>query len=96
MKYTNDIQIERRELIKENEALKAKITSMELQIKNGEREREKFFEGASWAAKQAVVASEKAMDSSKKAGDDYKQRVKDCDDDAFMRLRCAEWLLDHT
>lgn len=96
VKYTNQIQIERRELLKENEALKAKIAAMEQQTKNGEREREKFFEGASWAAKQGVVASEKALDNSKKASDDYKQRVKDCDDDAFMRLRCAEWLLDHT
>jgi hypothetical protein len=42
------------------------------------------------------VASEKAIDGSKKAGDDYKQRVKDCDNDSFMRLRCADWLLDQT
>ena len=42
------------------------------------------------------MASEKAIDGSKKAGDDYKQRVKDCDNDSFMRLRCADWLLDQT
>ena len=76
--------------------LKHKIESMQHQTKNGEREREKFFEGASWAAKQSVVASEQAMDKSKKAGDDYRQRIKECDTDSFMRLRCAEWLLDST
>lgn len=69
---------------------------MEAQTKNGDREREKFFEGASWAAKQAVVASEKAIDSSKKAGEDYKNRLRECENDSFMRLRCAEWLMDQT
>jgi len=96
VKYTNQIQVERRELLRENEMLKSKIAAMEAQTKNGEREREKFFEGASWAAKQGVIAGERAIDSSKKAGDDYRQRVKECDNDSFMRLRCAEWLLDQT
>jgi hypothetical protein len=50
--------------------LKNKIESMQQQTKNGEREREKFFEGASWAAKQSVVASEQAIDKSRKAGAD--------------------------
>lgn len=94
VKYTNQIQAERRELLRENESLKAKIALIESQTRNGDREREKFFEGATWAAKQAVVASERAIDSAKKAGTDYTQRVKECDNDSFMRLRCAEWLLD--
>lgn len=31
--------------------LKQKLQNLEAQTKNGDREREKFFEGASWASK---------------------------------------------
>ena len=51
VKYTNQIQIERRELQQENERLKQELNSLKTTTKNGEREREKFFEGASWNAK---------------------------------------------
>ena len=51
VKYTNQIQIERRELQQENERLKQELESLKATTKNGEREREKLFEGASWNAK---------------------------------------------
>ena len=28
--------------------------------------------------------------------DDYKQRLRECEDDHFLRLRAGEWLLDST
>ena len=43
-----------------------------------------------------MVASENGMARAKKVSEDYHQRVKDCENDSFMRLRCAEWLLDST
>jgi len=51
VKYTNKILIEKRELTKENEILKNKIESLESMRVNGDQEREKFFEGAAWAAR---------------------------------------------
>ena len=48
--------MERRKLLKENEELKQKVAALELNRRGGEIEREKFFEGASWACKQAVNA----------------------------------------
>ena len=51
VKYTNQIQIERRELLQENERIKQELTVLKTVTKNGDREREKFFEGASWNAK---------------------------------------------
>ena len=51
VKYTNQIQIEKRELQLENERLNQKIAQLEAQSKTGDREREKFFEGATWSAK---------------------------------------------
>ena len=36
------------------------------------------------------------MTKNAKAAADYKIRLKECDNDHFMRLRAAEWLLDST
>ena len=71
VKYTNDIQIERRELIQENEHLKQKIVMLEAQSKTGDREREKFFEGASWSAKQSVQACDRGVVRANQVSLDY-------------------------
>ena len=96
VKYTNQIQIERRELLQENERLKQELAQLKATTQNGEREREKFFEGASWNAKQAVKACDEGMVKAVKTGEDYKNRLKECENDHFMRLRAGEWLLDST
>ena len=69
---------------------------MKTVTQNGDREREKFFEGASWNAKQAVKACDEGLAKNGKASEEYKIRIKECDQDHFMRLRAAEWLLDST
>lgn len=54
VKYTNKILLERRKLEAENAELKLKLDRVTGAVKNGETDRERFFEGASWAAHQCV------------------------------------------
>jgi hypothetical protein len=54
VKYTNKIQIEKRKLEQENEELKQKLHRMSQSLKDGDTDRERFFEGASWAGRQCV------------------------------------------
>ncbi len=54
VKFTNKIQLEKRRLELENAELKQKLDRLQTSFKNGETEREKFFEGASWASRQCV------------------------------------------
>ena len=61
VKYTNKILMEKRELVKENEILKNKIEALDSMRVNGDQEREKFFEGAAWAARQCADAGAKAL-----------------------------------
>ena len=49
------------ELLQENGKLKQELDQLKATTKNGEREREKFFEGASWNAKQAVKACDEGL-----------------------------------
>lgn len=54
LKYTNEIQMERRRLKEENEQLQAKIDSMVLAKKDELDEKQKFYEGASWLGRQSL------------------------------------------
>ncbi len=59
-----NVQIEKRKLEQENAELKSKLERLQLSFKNGETERENFFDGASWAARQCVQACDKGVDQS--------------------------------
>ena len=61
VKYTNQIQLEKRKLETENNELKQKLERLEASFKNGETERQKFFEGASWASRQSVQSCDQGM-----------------------------------
>ena len=63
-------------------------------INDGETDRERFFQGASWAARQCVQSCDKGTAGMAKLRDQYNDRIRACDDDHFMRLRAAEWLID--
>jgi hypothetical protein len=54
VKFTNKIQIEKRHLEIENADLKQKLERIQSSIRNGETERERFFEGAAWSSRQCV------------------------------------------
>ena len=71
------LQATNAELLQENEQLKQKIALLETTTKNGDREREKFFEGASWNAKQAVKACDDGIAKNTKAGEEYKLKLKE-------------------
>lgn len=96
VKYTNQIQMERRKLLKENEELKQRVAAYELNRRGGEIEREKFFEGASWACKQAVVACEGGVDKARTLATEYHAKLKECENDTFLRMRVADWLIDQS
>ena len=88
--------MERRRLLKENEELKQKVAALELNRRGGEIEREKFFEGASWACKQAVNVCENGCDKARTVSAEYHAKLKECEDDTFLRMRVADWLIDQT
>lgn len=67
---------------------------MQASIRDGETERERFYEGASWSARQCVQACDSGIDKSEQLKTQYADRIKECASDHFMRMRCAEWLLD--
>ena len=71
VKYTNKIQIEKRNLEIENSELKAKLARIQESIKNGETERERFFEGASWAARQSVLACDTGIQKASQLKSQY-------------------------
>jgi hypothetical protein len=78
----------------ENAELKSKLAQVTSSIRSGETERDKFFQGASWASRQCVQACDSGM---QKMGDlrvQYDNRIRECKEDHFLRLRVAEWLMD--
>jgi hypothetical protein len=61
---------------------------------NGDQEREKFFEGAAWAARQCTDSNAKAVKSIENVRVEYNDRINEAGENHFMRLRAAEWLMD--
>lgn len=51
LKYTNQIQMERRKLHEEKEALQLQLAQTREAQKDEKAEKEKFYEGASWLGK---------------------------------------------
>ena len=94
VQYTNKIQIEKRRLEQENSELKQKLSKLQSSIREGDTERERFFEGASWAAKQCVLACDSGNGKFDTLRRQYNDRIHECESDHFMRMRAAEWLLD--
>ena len=74
--------------------MKQKLARTQQSIKEGETERESFFEGASWSARQCVQACDSGIDKSEHLKAQYNDRINECASDHFMRMRAAEWLLD--
>jgi hypothetical protein len=58
LKYTNEIQMERRRLQEEKDELQKEIDSMKLAKADQEEERQKFYEGASWLGRQSYAFAE--------------------------------------
>ena len=61
VQHTNKIQIEKRRLEAENEELKQKVARLQASINDGDIDRERFYEGASWSAKQCVQACDSGL-----------------------------------
>lgn len=86
-------------LMEENEDLKSKITILEKHQRNEDIQRDKFYEGAVWAAKQCVGECEKSLDKAKiltKVGGEYEKRMKECGSDDFLKMRNNEWVVDQS
>ncbi len=78
----------------EVEKLKSKIQSMEDARKEDGVDREKFYDGASWLAQQALIDCEDALRRLDGLKADYRKRLSDAGSDSFMRERLSEWVLD--
>jgi hypothetical protein len=63
---------------------------------NGETERAVFYEGATWMAKQTVQKCDQSVESVKDLRESYQVRQKECEDNAFLKTRNAQWLMDST
>jgi len=88
------MQIEKRHLETENADLKQKLARIQASIRDGETERERFYEGAAWSSKQCVQACDSGISKAELLKKQYSDRIKECENDHFMRLRAADWLLD--
>ena len=58
------------------------------------KEKEKFYEGASWLGRQSLNQAETAVNKIETIKLEYLKKVTDAGNDEFMRGRAAEWLLD--
>lgn len=96
LKYTNQIQMERRKLQEEKDALQLQLDQVKLSKKDGVQEREKFYEGASWLGRQSLTVAEDAVKKCEGLKMEYMKKIADCGNDEFMRGRAAEWLVDST
>ena len=71
-----------------------KLHRIQQSLKDGDTDRERFFEGASWAGRQCVQACDQGNHKFRDLKQSYEDRIKECESDHFMRMRAAEWLLD--
>lgn len=62
MMADNEVERQRRQLVEENESIKAQLRAAEALLKSGTQERVKFMEGASWIAKKATGESDHHAD----------------------------------
>lgn len=88
--------MERRKLQEEKEQIQLELDQLKLAKKDEADEREKFFEGASWLSRQSLTVAEDAVKKSEGLKMEYLKKIADCADDAFLRGRAAEWLVDST
>lgn len=86
--------MEKRQLESENADLRQQLARIKASINGGETERERFFEGAAWSARQCVQSCDTGIDKADELKKQYADRIKECENDHFMRLRAADWLLD--
>lgn len=96
LKYTNQIQMERRKLHEEKEALQLEISQMKTAKKDENAEKEKFYEGAAWLGKQSLTVAENCLTQGEHLRLQYHKKVADAAGDEFLRGRAVEWLLDST
>ena len=96
LKYTNQIQMERRKLHEEKEALQLEIAQLKGAKRDEKAEKEKFYEGAAWLGKQSLTAAEGCLTRAEQLRLQYHKKVADAAGDEFLRGRAVEWLLDST
>lgn len=94
LKYTNEIQMERRKLKEEKEDLQKQVDLLKLEKVDEVAQRNKFYEGASWLGRQALNV---CADSLKECEDlklEYHRKLVECGDDQFLKGRAAEWFVE--
>jgi hypothetical protein len=96
LKYTNEIQIERRRLREEKDALQSQLDNIKLTKKEEKDDREKFYEGAAWLGRQSLQVADDAVRDVDTLKMEYMQKLAQNPTDDFMKGRAAEWLLDST
>ena len=96
LKYTNQIQLERRKLQEEKDSLQEELDKFKLNQKDEVKEREKFYEGASWLGRQNLSVAETQVQQVENLRLEYIQKVAEAKGDEFLRGRAAEWLVEAT
>ena len=73
-----DIEVERqrRQLIQENEQMKARLRAAESLLESGSQERVKFMEGASWIAKKVAAEGDRHAAKTGELAKEFEARVR--------------------
>ena len=79
VKFTNQVMEEKRRLQDENEQLRLKLDNL-TKANESAVDKEKFYEGASWVAKEAVVKSEIGVKRYEEVRQEYRTRVTNAKD----------------
>lgn len=95
MRYTNQIQQERRALQEEVERLKLRIEQLETLQSNEQVIREKFYEGAAWLGKDAVDDANTGLSYVKEQMQrEYERKLEEAGRDDMLRQRVSHWVID--
>lgn len=95
VRYTNQIQQERRALQEEVERLKLRIEQLETLQGNEQALREKFYEGAAWLGKEAVEDANTGLSYVKEQLQrEYERKLEEAGRDDMLRQRVSHWVMD--
>lgn len=86
------MQEEKREIIEENENLKARFEDIEELRRNSDYEKTKFMEGASWMATKVIREKEKYDERNQELFKEFDLRIQGCESDPSIAFRTIKWL----
>lgn len=91
LKYTNQIQLERRRLLEQKEELERELIQLKKSRGDDQTVKAKFYEGAAWSAKQSYDVAVQTAEKAEQMEMEFKNKMKD--NDQFLQKRAIEWMV---